>query len=138
MCERIWATANDGTKIPISLVYQKGLKLNSAPILLYGYGSYGITIPDVFNPIRMSLIDRGFVYAVAHIRGSKYMGESWYENGKVLKKVNTFTDFIKIFYINLMTHLSKNESIFPNDLFYSSPTVGWYRKEPWINLCYLH
>ena len=92
--ERIWATANDGTKIPISLVYQKGLKLNSAPILLYGYGSYGITIPDVFNPIRMSLIDRGFVYAIAHIRGEKYLGEKWYEDGKFLKKRNTFTDFI--------------------------------------------
>ena len=92
--ERIWATANDGTKIPISLVYKRGTVLNKAPLLLYGYGSYGITIPDVFNPIRLSLLDRGFVYAISHIRGEKYLGEDWYENGKFLKKRNTFTDFI--------------------------------------------
>ena len=92
--QRIWATANDGTKIPISIVYKKGLDLATAPCLLYGYGSYGYTIPDVFSPTRLSLLDRGFVFAVAHIRGSKYMGEEWYENGKFQKKTNTFTDFI--------------------------------------------
>ncbi len=92
--ERIWATANDGTKIPISLVYKRDTILKDAPLLLYGYGSYGITIPDVFNPIRISLLDRGFVYAISHIRGEKYLGEDWYENGKFLKKRNTFTDFI--------------------------------------------
>jgi len=92
--ERVWATANDGTQIPISLVYKKGITLEQAPMLLYGYGSYGITIPDVFNPIRLSLLNRGFVYAIAHIRGEKYLGEEWYENGKFLKKKNTFTDFI--------------------------------------------
>ena len=92
--QRIWAIANDGTEIPVSLVYKKGIVLEKAPMLLYGYGSYGITIPDVFNPIRLSLIDRGFVYAIAHIRGEKYLGEEWYENGKFLKKRNTFTDFI--------------------------------------------
>lgn len=92
--QRIWATANDGTKIPISIVYKKGLDLATAPCLLYGYGSYGYTLPDVFSPTRLSLLDRGFVYAVAHIRGSKYMGEEWYENGKFQKKTNTFTDFI--------------------------------------------
>ena len=92
--ERIWARANDGTEIPISLVYKKGTDLKKAPLLLYGYGSYGITIPDVFSVSRLSLLDRGFVYAVAHIRGGKYMGEHWYENGKFMKKINTFTDFI--------------------------------------------
>ena len=92
--ERIWATANDGTKIPISLVYKKGTVLKDAPLLLYGYGSYGITIPDVFNSIRLSLLNRGFVYAISHIRGEKYLGETWYEDGKFLKKRNTFTDFI--------------------------------------------
>ena len=92
--QRIWARANDGEQIPISLVYKKGVDLKSAPLLLYGYGSYGITIPDVFSASRLSLLDRGFVFAVAHIRGSKYMGEQWYENGKFLKKTNTFTDFI--------------------------------------------
>jgi oligopeptidase B len=91
---RIWAIANDGSKIPISLVYKKGTDLSKAPCLLYGYGSYGYTLPDVFSATRLSLLDRGFVYAVAHIRGSKYMGEHWYENGKFLKKKNTFTDFI--------------------------------------------
>lgn len=92
--ERIWATANDGTKIPVCLVYKKGIELKDAPCLLYGYGSYGYTLPDVFSATRLSLLNRGFVYAVAHIRGSKYMGEHWYEHGKFQKKINTFTDFI--------------------------------------------
>lgn len=92
--QRVWAIANDGTKIPVSIVYKKGIDLASAPCLLYGYGSYGYTIPDVFSATRLSLLNRGFVFASAHIRGSKYMGEAWYENGKFLKKVNTFTDFI--------------------------------------------
>jgi oligopeptidase B len=92
--KRIWAIANDGTRIPICLVYKKGLDLKNAPCLLYGYGSYGYTLPDVFSATRLSLLNRGFVYAIAHIRGSKYMGEEWYENGKFLKKINTFTDFI--------------------------------------------
>lgn len=92
--KRFWATANDGTKIPVCLVYKKGLDLSQAPCLLYGYGSYGYTLPDVFSATRLSLLNRGFVYAVAHIRGSKYMGEHWYETGKFQKKINTFTDFI--------------------------------------------
>jgi len=92
--KRIWAVANDGTKIPVCLVYKKGLDLSKAPCLLYGYGSYGYTLPDVFSATRLSLLNRGFVYATAHIRGSKYMGEEWYENGKFQKKINTFTDFI--------------------------------------------
>lgn len=92
--ERIWATANDGSKVPVCLVYKKGIDLSKAPLLLYGYGSYGYTLPDVFRPSIMSLLDRGFVYATAHIRGSKYMGEQWYQDGKLDKKINTFTDFI--------------------------------------------
>jgi len=92
--KRIWARANDGTKIPVSIVYKKGTQLDKAPCLLYAYGSYGYTIPDYFSTIRLSLLDRGFVYAIAHIRGGKYMGEDWYQNGKFLKKINTFTDFI--------------------------------------------
>lgn len=92
--ERFWAVANDGTLIPVSMVYRKGTDLTKAPLLLYGYGSYGITIPDVFSATRLSLLDRGFVFAIAHIRGGKYMGEEWYDDGKFLKKKNTFTDFI--------------------------------------------
>lgn len=92
--KRIWATANDGTQIPVSIVYKKGIDLSKAPLLLYGYGSYGSTIPAHFSATRLSLLDRGFVYALAHIRGGKDLGETWYENGKFLKKVNTFTDFI--------------------------------------------
>ncbi len=92
--ERVWATANDGTKIPVSIVYKKGTVLAKAPLLLYGYGSYGYTIPDIFSPTRISLLDRGFVFATAHIRGCKYLGEAWYQDGKFDKKINTFTDFI--------------------------------------------
>ncbi|NBX80853.1 MAG: S9 family peptidase [Flavobacteriales bacterium] len=108
--QRIWATANDGTKIPISIVYKKGLDLATAPCLLYGYGSYGYTLPDVFSPTRLSLLDRGFVYAVAHIRGSKYMGEEWYENGKFQKKTNTFTDFINAAeYLGIMKYCNSEK-----------------------------
>ena len=92
--ERVWATANDGTQIPVSIVYKKGTILAKAPLLLYGYGSYGYTIPDIFSPTRVSLLDRGFVFATAHIRGCKYLGEEWYQDGKFDKKINTFTDFI--------------------------------------------
>jgi oligopeptidase B len=92
--KRIWATANDGTQIPVSIVYKKGTNLSKAPLLLYGYGSYGYTIPDIFSPTRLSLLDRGFVFATAHIRGCKYLGEEWYQDGKLDKKINTFTDFI--------------------------------------------
>ena len=108
--QRIWATANDGSKIPVSLVYKKGTDLSKAPCLLYGYGSYGYTLPDVFSATRLSLLDRGFVYAVAHIRGSKYMGEQWYENGKFLKKKNTFTDFINAAeYLGMKGYCDKNK-----------------------------
>ena len=92
--KRLWATADDGTKIPMSLVYRKGIKLDgNNPALIYGYGSYGATMSPYFSSTRLSLLDRGFVYAIAHIRGSQYMGRQWYEEGKLLKKMNTFTDF---------------------------------------------
>src|SRR6056297_1395892 len=92
--KRLWATADDGTKIPMSIVYRKGIKLDgNNPALIYGYGSYGATMSPYFSSTRLSLLDRGFVYAIAHIRGSQYMGRQWYEDGKLLKKMNTFTDF---------------------------------------------
>ncbi len=93
--ERIWATATDGTKVPISMVYRKGIELNSNnPFLLYAYGSYGMNIDPYFSTTRLSLLDRGFIYAIAHIRGGEDLGRNWYEDGKLLKKKNTFTDFI--------------------------------------------
>lgn len=93
--KRLWATATDGTKIPISIVYRKGLERNgNNPTLLYGYGSYGYSLTPYFSVSRISLLDRGFVFAMAHIRGGQEMGRHWYEEGKLLKKMNTFTDFI--------------------------------------------
>ncbi len=93
--ERVWATATDGTKVPISMVYRKGIKKDGKnPLLLYAYGSYGATMDPYFSSTRLSLLDRGFIYAIAHIRGGEDLGREWYENGKLLKKKNTFTDFI--------------------------------------------
>lgn len=93
--KRVWALAADGSKIPISMVYRKGIRQNGKnPLLLYGYGSYGATIDPYFSTTRLSLLDRGFIYAIAHVRGSQYMGREWYENGKLLNKMNTFTDFV--------------------------------------------
>ncbi len=93
--ERIWATARDGVKIPMSIVYHKDTEINGqTPILQYAYGSYGSTIDPYFSTIRLSLLDRGFVYALAHIRGGQYLGRQWYDDGKLLKKKNTFTDFV--------------------------------------------
>lgn len=93
--ERIYATAKDGTKVPISLVYKKGFKKDgNAPLLLYGYGSYGVISEAMFSSTRLSLLNRGFVFAIAHIRGGQEMGRQWYEDGKMFKKINTFSDFI--------------------------------------------
>ncbi len=94
--ERIWAPSRDGvTKVPISLVYRKNTqKSPETPLLLYGYGSYGHTVDASFSNVRLSLLDRGFVYAIAHIRGGEYLGRTWYEDGKMLRKKNTFYDFI--------------------------------------------
>ena len=93
--ERLYASAKDGTKIPISIVYKKGFnKDGNAPLMLYGYGSYGASMDASFSSARLSLLNRGFVYALAHIRGGQEMGRYWYEDGKMMKKINTFTDFI--------------------------------------------
>lgn len=93
--DRLWATARDGTKVPVSLVYRKGVKKDGKnPLLLYAYGSYGSSMDAAFSSTRLSLLDRGFVYAIAHIRGGQEMGRSWYEDGKLLNKKNTFYDFI--------------------------------------------
>ena len=96
--ERIWAKAQDGTLIPASVVYHKDhfKKDGTNPVLLYAYGSYGSTVDPYFSSARLSLLDRGFVYVIAHIRGGEYLGHQWYENGKLLKKINTFTDFIDV------------------------------------------
>ena len=94
--ERVWATVRDGVRVPISLVYRKGLvkRDGSNPMLLYGYGSYGATFDPYFSSPRLSLLDRGFVFAIAHVRGSQILGRQWYEDGKLLTKKNTFTDFV--------------------------------------------
>jgi len=95
VAERVFATASDGTKIPMSVVYRKNVKLDgSAPMLLYGYGSYGVSISPGFSASRLALLDRGAVFAIAHIRGGGELGEPWREAGRMMNKINTFTDFI--------------------------------------------
>ena len=92
---RIYAKARDGVDVPISIVYKKGFeKDGTRPLLLYGYGSYGSTTDPHFNSVRLSLLDRGFAFAIAHIRGGEMLGRQWYEDGKLLKKKNTFYDFV--------------------------------------------
>ncbi|MCA9733083.1 MAG: S9 family peptidase [Deferribacteres bacterium] len=93
--ERLYAKSRDGVEVPISLVYRKDRKKDTGnPLLLYGYGSYGYSVEPYFNSVRLSLLDRGFIYAMAHVRGGEEMGRQWYEDGKLLKKKNTFNDFI--------------------------------------------
>ncbi|HEV7396922.1 MAG TPA: S9 family peptidase [Pyrinomonadaceae bacterium] len=93
--ERVFATASDGTKIPMSMVYRRGVKLDgSAPLLLYGYGSYGYSISPTFSAGRLALLDRGVIFVIGHIRGGGELGEEWREQGRMMKKINTFTDFI--------------------------------------------
>jgi oligopeptidase B len=93
--ERVFATASDGTRIPMSMVYRKGVKLDgSAPLLLYGYGSYGYSYAPTFSTRRLSLLDRGVIYVIAHIRGGGELGEEWRQAGRMMNKMNTFTDFI--------------------------------------------
>ncbi len=111
--ERLYATANDGTKVPISMAYKKGVKKDgSNPLLLYGYGSYGASMNPSFNSARLSLLDRGFIFAIAHIRGGEEMGRAWYENGKLLKKKNTFTDFIDCAEFLLEANYTTKEKLF--------------------------
>jgi oligopeptidase B len=94
---RLWIPARDGKKIPVSMVYRKDTVINEkTPLLLYGYGSYGITVDPGFTSTRLSLLDRGFIFAIAHIRGGEYLGRPWYEEGKLLKKKNTFNDFVDV------------------------------------------
>ncbi len=118
--ERLQAPAADGAQIPISLVYRKGLeKDGTRPLLLYGYGSYGATIDPSFRSYRLSLLDRGFAFAIAHIRGGQIRGRQWYEDGKLLKKKNTFTDFI-----DCARHLVAEGYTSPDRLFAEGGSAG--------------
>ena len=118
--ELIWADARDGKKVPISLVYRKDLyKEGKNPVLLYGYGSYGSTNSARFSSVRLSLLDRGFVYAIAHIRGSQYLGRSWYDDGKMFNKKNTFWDFI-----DSAKYLAKTNYVDENKIFAMGGSAG--------------
>ena len=118
--KRLWAEAEDGEKIPISMVYRKGVEQNSSnPTLLYGYGSYGYTRDAGFSSTRLSLLDRGFIYAIAHVRGSQYLGRQWYEDGKLLNKRNTFTDFN-----DCAEHLIKEGYTSPDHLYAMGGSAG--------------
>jgi oligopeptidase B len=111
--KRLFAIASDGTRIPVSVVYKKGVKSDGTnPLLLYGYGSYGISMETSFRSERLSLLDRGFVYAIAHIRGGQEMGRQWYEDGKLLKKKNTFTDFIACAELLIKEKYTTREKLF--------------------------
>ena len=128
--KRVWATAADGTKIPVSMVYKKGIEQDgNTPLLLYAYGSYGSTIDPYFSSVRLSLLDRGFIYAIAHVRGSEYMGRQWYENGKLLKKENTFTDFIDV-----SRYLIEKKYTSPRHLYASGGSAGGLLMGAIINL----
>ena len=118
--ERIWATAEDGTKIPMSMVHRKDLRRDGTnPVLQYAYGSYGSTIDPYFSTVRLSLLDRGFIFVLAHVRGGEYLGRQWYENGKLLKKKNTFTDFI-----DCSKHLIDHNYTSPSHLYASGGSAG--------------
>jgi len=118
--ERIWATAKDGTQIPVSLVYKKGIQRDGKnPLLQYAYGSYGATMDPYFSTSRLSLLDRGFIYAIAHVRGGEYLGREWYENGKMLQKKNTFTDFIDV-----SQYLIEQKYTSPEHLYASGGSAG--------------
>jgi len=111
--ERLFATSPDGVKVPISLVYKKGLKKDgNNPLVLYGYGSYGASMDPYFSSVRLSLLDRGFVFAIAHIRGGEEMGRQWYEDGKLLKKKNTFIDFVSCAEFLIDEEFTSREKIF--------------------------
>ncbi|MBO9693059.1 S9 family peptidase [Chryseobacterium sp.] len=118
--ERLFATAKDGTQIPVSIVYKKGFKKDgNHPLLLYAYGSYGSSTDATFNSNRLSLLDRGFAMAIAHIRGGQEMGRQWYEDGKMMKKKNTFTDFI-----DAGEYLVKEKYTSPNHLYAQGGSAG--------------
>jgi len=118
--ERIWATARDGKQVPISLVYHKDTaKSENTPLLLYGYGSYGHTVDASFSSTRLSLLDRGYIFAIAHIRGGEYLGREWYEDGKMLHKKNTFFDFI-----DAAKHLISENYTSPKHLYAMGGSAG--------------
>ncbi len=113
--ERLFATAMDGTKIPMSVVFKKGVKKDgNAPLLLYGYGSYGASMDASFSSVRLSLLDRGFIFVIAHIRGGQEMGRYWYEDGKMMKKKNTFTDFIDCAEYLIEARYTSKEHLYAN------------------------
>ena len=117
---RLWAIADDGVKVPVSVVYRKDTKIDgTAPCLLYAYGSYGASMEAAFGSSRLNLVDRGFVYAIAHVRGGQEMGRHWYEDGKLLKKKNTFTDFIAV-----GKHLVANKFADKNRLYARGGSAG--------------
>ena len=118
--DRIWATARDGAKIPMTLVHRKELKRDGKnPVLQYAYGSYGSTIDPYFSNVRLSLLDRGFIFVIAHVRGGEYLGRQWYEDGKLLKKKNTFTDFI-----DCTTHLINENYTSAEHMYASGGSAG--------------
>ena len=118
--ERVWATAADGTQVPMSIVYKKGIQKDGKnPTLLYAYGSYGSSTNPTFSSPRLSLLNRGFVYAIAHIRGGQEMGRQWYEDGKMFKKKNTFTD-----YIDCAEYLIEQKYTSPEKLFAMGGSAG--------------
>ena len=118
--ERIMVEARDGAKVPVSIVYHKDTELNgSSPLLLYAYGSYGYSMDPGFSTTRLSLLDRGFIYAMAHIRGGSEMGRHWYEDGKLFKKMNTFNDFI-----DCGKHLVANNYTSPDHLYAMGGSAG--------------
>ena len=128
--KRVWATARDGVKVPMSIVYKKGIKLDGTnPVLQYAYGSYGSTIDPYFSTIRLSLLDRGFIYVISHIRGSEYLGRPWYEDGKLLKKMNTFSDFI-----DCSKYLIENKYTSPKHLYAMGGSAGGLLMGAIINL----
>lgn len=118
--ERLYAVADDGTKIPMSVVYKKGFKKDgNGPLMLYGYGSYGASMDASFSSSRLSLLDRGFAFVIAHIRGGQEMGRYWYEDGKMFKKKNTFTDFI-----DCAEYLIKNKFTSQKHMYISGGSAG--------------
>jgi oligopeptidase B len=111
--KRLYVIARDGIKVPISLVYKKGVDVHGKnPLLLYGYGSYGISIDASFSSVRLSLLDRGFIYVIAHIRGGQELGRQWYEDGKMLNKLNTFNDYIDCAEYLISNNFTSTEKLF--------------------------
>jgi len=117
--ERLHATARDGTAVPISLVYRRGFDSRRQPLVVYGYGSYGMSMDATFSPDRLSLLDRGFVFAIAHVRGGQELGRQWYDDGRLLNKKNTFTDFI-----DCTEHLIRNGHGDPARVFAMGGSAG--------------